>query len=159
RADRPGQPGRTADHRGDVVARVDGLLEQLPADAAGRREDSELHLVLLVPVPVYSYPDIHITREAYHMNPVQSESADPARRRRRPPHAVKASLRDLSGQLSLLDHRVSTRLDLKASDLDCLELVFKHGPLSPSELARRAGLHPATMTGVLDRLERGGWVS
>jgi DNA-binding MarR family transcriptional regulator len=29
----------------------------------------------------------------------------------------------------------------------------------PSALARRAGLHPATMTGILDRLERGGWVA
>ncbi len=44
-------------------------------------------------------------------------------------------------------------------DLDCLELVNQHGPLSPSALARRAGLHPATVTGVLDRLERGGWLT
>ena len=34
----------------------------------------------------------------------------------------------------------------------------RHGPLSPTALAKRAGLHPATMTGILDRLERGGWV-
>lgn len=93
------------------------------------------------------------------MNTVIPENADSARRRRRQTTAVKESLRELSSQLSLLDHRVSARLDLKASDLDCLELVLRHGPLSPSELARRAGLHPATMTGVLDRLERGGWVS
>jgi len=93
------------------------------------------------------------------MNSVLSEDAVSARRRRRETTAVKESLRELSSQLSLLDHRVSARLDLKASDLDCLELVLRHGPLSPSELARRAGLHPATMTGVLDRLERGGWVS
>ena len=93
------------------------------------------------------------------MNSVLSESTDSARRRRRQTNAVKDSLRELSSQLSLLDHRVSSRLDLRASDLDCLELVLRHGPLSPSELARRAGLHPATMTGVLDRLERGGWVS
>jgi DNA-binding MarR family transcriptional regulator len=26
-------------------------------------------------------------------------------------------------------------------------------------LARRAGVHPATITGILDRLERGGWVA
>jgi DNA-binding MarR family transcriptional regulator len=26
-------------------------------------------------------------------------------------------------------------------------------------LAQRAGLHPATVTGILDRLERGGWVA
>jgi DNA-binding MarR family transcriptional regulator len=30
--------------------------------------------------------------------------------------------------------------------------------MSPSTVARRAGLHPATMTGVLDRLQRGGWI-
>ncbi|HLZ09727.1 MAG TPA: MarR family transcriptional regulator, partial [Chloroflexota bacterium] len=50
-------------------------------------------------------------------------------------------------------------LDLKDVDLDCLDLIARHGPLSPSALARRAGLHPATMTGILDRLERGGWVT
>jgi DNA-binding MarR family transcriptional regulator len=93
------------------------------------------------------------------MNSVISETADSGRRRRRQITAIKASLRELSSQLSQLDHRVSARLDLKNTDLDCLDLVVRHGPLSPSELARRAGLHPATMTGVLDRLERGGWVS
>jgi DNA-binding MarR family transcriptional regulator len=30
--------------------------------------------------------------------------------------------------------------------------------MSPTTLARQAGLHPATMTGILDRLERGGWI-
>ena len=93
------------------------------------------------------------------MNSVLSEPADSGRRRRRQITAIKESLRELSSQLSLLDHRVSARLDLKDTDLDCLDLVLRHGPLSPSELARRAGLHPATMTGVLDRLERGGWIS
>ncbi|HJZ03056.1 MAG TPA: MarR family transcriptional regulator [Streptosporangiaceae bacterium] len=72
--------------------------------------------------------------------------------------AVKESLRDLGAQLSLLNHSVGTRLDLKAADLECLDLIARYGPLSPSALARRAGLHPATMTGILDRLERGGWI-
>ncbi|MEV4252721.1 MarR family transcriptional regulator [Spirillospora sp. NPDC049652] len=49
-------------------------------------------------------------------------------------------------------------MDLKDIDVSCLDLINRHGPLSPSALARRAGLHPATMTGVLDRLQRGGWV-
>jgi DNA-binding MarR family transcriptional regulator len=58
----------------------------------------------------------------------------------------------------LLKRRVGTRLTLKDADLECLNLVHNEGPLTPSVLARRAGLHPATITGVLDRLERGGWV-
>jgi DNA-binding MarR family transcriptional regulator len=92
------------------------------------------------------------------MNSVSSERADAARRRRRLTAAIKVSLRDLRIQLALLNHRVGARLDLKDVDLDCLDLISRHGPLSPSALARRAGLHPATMTGILDRLERGGWV-
>jgi DNA-binding MarR family transcriptional regulator len=84
---------------------------------------------------------------------------DAARRRRRSITTIKESLRELRSQLSLLNHRVGERLELKDVDLDCLELINRHGPLSPSALARRAGLHPATMTGILDRLERGGWVA
>ena len=78
--------------------------------------------------------------------------------RRRSTVAVKDSLRELRNQLSLLNHQVVGRLDLKDTDLDCLELIARHGPLSPSALARRAGLHPATVTGILDRLQRGGWI-
>jgi DNA-binding MarR family transcriptional regulator len=72
--------------------------------------------------------------------------------------AVKESLRDVGTQLSQLNNSVGSRLDLKATDLGCLDLISQHGPISPSALAMRAGLHPATMTGVLDRLERGGWI-
>src|SRR6476646_7574491 len=69
--------------------------------------------------------------------------------------AIKESLRDLGAQLSLLNHSVGTRLDLKATDLECLDLLTRDGPLSPSTLARRAGLHPATLTGILGWIERG----
>jgi len=92
------------------------------------------------------------------MNSVSTSDENAGRRRRRSIRAIKGSLRDLRVQLSLLNHRVGANLDLKDVDLDCLDLIARHGPLSPSALARRAGLHPATMTGILDRLERGGWV-
>jgi DNA-binding MarR family transcriptional regulator len=92
------------------------------------------------------------------MTSITSEDAEAQRHRRRLTTAIKESLRELSIQLSLLNHRVSTRVDLKDSDFDCLELLNRHGPLSPSALARLAGLHPATLTGILDRLERGGWI-
>jgi DNA-binding MarR family transcriptional regulator len=92
------------------------------------------------------------------MSSVPSGEAEGARGRRRRTRAVKESLRELRNQLSLFHHRVGARVALKDVDLDCLELIGRHGPLSPSALARRAGLHPATMTGILDRLQRGGWV-
>jgi DNA-binding MarR family transcriptional regulator len=72
---------------------------------------------------------------------------------------IKQSLRELRTHLAVLNHQVSGRLELKHSDLDCLDLIALHGPLNPSEIALRLGLHPATMTGILDRLEAGCWAA
>jgi DNA-binding MarR family transcriptional regulator len=80
------------------------------------------------------------------------------RRQRRSISTIRETLRELSVQLALLNRQVGVRVGLKDGDLACLDLVSRHGPLSPGALARRAGLHPATMTGILDRLERAGWV-
>jgi DNA-binding MarR family transcriptional regulator len=88
-----------------------------------------------------------------------TEARAAARLRRRRLTEVRQSLRGLNNQLSLFNRHVSGRAELKDVDLDCLELINLHGPISPTVLARQAGLHPATMTGVLDRLERGGWVT
>jgi len=93
------------------------------------------------------------------MTSISSSDSDAARRRRRLTAAIKQSLRALSIQLSLLNHQVGARAGLNDVDLDCLDLVARHGPLSPSALAERAALHPATITGILDRLERGGWIA
>jgi len=93
--------------------------------------------------------------EAYYMNPRTTRDEEAARRRRRSVNAIKESMRELSVQLSRLNHQVGAHLDLKEIDLSCLDTIARHGPLSPSALARSAGLHPATVTGILDRLERG----
>src|SRR5437870_128703 len=93
------------------------------------------------------------------MTSITLEDTNAKRRRRRLTTAIKESLRELSIQLSLLNHHVGARVELKDVDVDCLELVNRHGPLSPSALARCARLHPATTTGILDRLERGGWIT
>ncbi|MFP3466752.1 MarR family transcriptional regulator [Leifsonia sp. SIMBA_070] len=62
-------------------------------------------------------------------------------------------------QLSVLNHHVAARADVKGVDFDCLDLISIHGPLSPGALAKVSGLHPATLTGILDRLENGGWIA
>lgn len=86
-------------------------------------------------------------------------SVSSARQRRRLVTGIKESFRELSVQLSLLNHQVGAHLELRDVDLDCLDLIGRHGPVGPSALARRSGLHPATMTGILDRLQRGGWIT
>jgi DNA-binding MarR family transcriptional regulator len=86
------------------------------------------------------------------------ESDDAGRRRRRAGGEIKRTLRELNNQVALLNNQVGARVDLRPLDLDCLDVVAIHGPLSPSDLARRAGLHPATITGILDRLEKTGWI-
>ena len=93
------------------------------------------------------------------MSSISSSESDPEQRRRRLTASIKQSLRALSIQLSLLNHQVGAHLGLNDVDLDCLDLVARFGPLSPSALAQRSGLHPATITGILDRLERARWVA
>ena len=93
------------------------------------------------------------------MTSVSSERAEQIRSRQRSTSAIRASLRELRIQLALLNYRVGSQLDLKDIELDCMDILDTSGPLSPSALARRAGVHPATMTGILDRLERGGWIA
>lgn len=90
--------------------------------------------------------------------PERGDPPDP-RNRRRLTAAVRDCLRALSIQLALLNRQVGSRLELRDADIACLDLIDRLGPLSPSALARAAGLHPATLTGVLDRLERGGWIA
>lgn len=85
------------------------------------------------------------------------QDAGSARDRRRTTAMIKESLRELTIQLSLLNHQICDHVDIKDVDLFCVDLLNRYGPMSPSVLARRAGLHPATMTGILDRLQRGGW--
>src|SRR5438105_6507139 len=89
------------------------------------------------------------------MGSISSTDSD----RRRLTASIKQSLRALSIQLSLLNHQVGAHAGLNDVDLDCLDLIARQGPLAPSALAQRAALHPATMTGILDRLEKGRWVA
>jgi DNA-binding MarR family transcriptional regulator len=89
---------------------------------------------------------------------MESISPERARLRQQTAGEIRDSLRELRIQLALLNYRVGSHVDLKDVDIDCLDILDTSGPLSPSALARQAGVHPATMTGILDRLERGRWI-
>ena len=92
--------------------------------------------------------------------PRSSESAAQGakRARRRRIAAAKQSLRELRIELAVLNHRIGSRIEIKDIDFDCLDIITRHGPISPTALARRVGVHLATMTGILARLESGGWI-
>jgi DNA-binding MarR family transcriptional regulator len=92
------------------------------------------------------------------MDSPPSGGGDKAGRQRRA-QEIRDALRTVNSQLSLLSQRVGGHLELRGTDFLCLDLIGLHGALSPSALARLSGLHPATMTGVIDRLERDGWIT
>jgi DNA-binding MarR family transcriptional regulator len=72
---------------------------------------------------------------------------------------VQNALRDVNGHFIVLNHQVGARVSLRHVDLSCLDHIARYGPISPGALAKRIGMHPATMTGILDRLERSGWIA
>jgi DNA-binding MarR family transcriptional regulator len=80
------------------------------------------------------------------------------RARRRVAGEVLSALREVNGQFIMLNHQVGARASLRPVDLSCLDQIARHGPIGPGALAKRVGMHPATMTGILDRLERSGWI-
>lgn len=85
--------------------------------------------------------------------------ARPDTARRRAVQEAKSRLRDLRIELAVLNHHVGTRVELRDADLEVLDVIVRDGPLSPTALARRTGLHSATLTGILNRLEAEGWIT
>lgn len=53
---------------------------------------------------------------------------------------------------------ISNQFGITGPQLWALKTIFQHGDLSLSELSKRMYLHPSTMTGVVDRLEKKGFV-
>ena len=72
---------------------------------------------------------------------------------------VQDGLRDVIVRLQGVNDAVATHVDLRPGDIELLDLVARHGPMSPSQVTSGTGIHPATLTGVIDRLEAGGWIA
>ena len=62
------------------------------------------------------------------------------------------SIMQLLGQVS------AERIGINVTDLNCLNIVALTGPMTAGDLARATGLTTASITGVLDRLEQGGFI-
>jgi DNA-binding MarR family transcriptional regulator len=72
---------------------------------------------------------------------------------------LQAAMREASAQGVLISQTIAGRVGLNASDLECLDLVQLQGPRTAGELARATGLTSGAITGLIDRLERAGYVT
>jgi DNA-binding MarR family transcriptional regulator len=70
---------------------------------------------------------------------------------------LAAAMRDVSGLSVLHSQAVAGRLGINSTDLECLDLV-ERGPVAAGALAGATGLTTGAITGVIDRLERAGFV-
>lgn len=66
--------------------------------------------------------------------------------------------RELSTAVVLFHEAVGQRLGLSAADLKALGIILRTGPLTAGMLARHTGLTAGAVTGLVDRLERAGYV-
>lgn len=67
--------------------------------------------------------------------------------------------RDLGAAAVLFHNAVAAHMGLTAVEEKALDLILRHGPLTAGELAGHTGLAPSSVTALIDRLARKGFVS
>jgi DNA-binding MarR family transcriptional regulator len=72
--------------------------------------------------------------------------------------AFAASLRRSGSLMQLMGQAAADRIGVNPTDLNCLNLLSFSGQMTAGQLARATGLSTASITGVIDRLEEGGYV-
>lgn len=72
---------------------------------------------------------------------------------------IVQSLRRIFKSIQDYSHEVSDKFGITGPQLWTLKTVSANGSLSLGELSKRMYLHPSTITGVVDRLEKKGYVS
>jgi DNA-binding MarR family transcriptional regulator len=71
--------------------------------------------------------------------------------------ALEQALRETSAQSVLFSQAVAERAGMSSTDLESLDLLIRHGPMTAGRLAERTGLTTGAVTGLIDRLERRGY--
>ena len=66
--------------------------------------------------------------------------------------------RELSNAMIFFHEAVASRLGMSAAEWKCLGLLEQHGPLTASRVAELSGFTTGAITGIVDRLEKTGYV-
>ena len=69
---------------------------------------------------------------------------------------VLAGGRTLSTAAVMFHEALAARVGLSAGENKALELIDRHGPMTPARLGAESGLAPASVTALVDRLVRKG---
>jgi DNA-binding MarR family transcriptional regulator len=67
-------------------------------------------------------------------------------------------LRTMGARTVLLSQATAARLGISPGDLETMDILSTNGPLAAGRLAELTGLTTGAITGVVDRLERAGFV-
>ncbi|MFI6322832.1 MarR family winged helix-turn-helix transcriptional regulator [Nonomuraea sp. NPDC050556] len=70
---------------------------------------------------------------------------------------VTEQLFDLSIALDFIGNAAAERIGINQTDLICLNLLVRQGPMSPSQVAAVLGLSTAAISAMARRLESGGY--
>jgi DNA-binding MarR family transcriptional regulator len=72
--------------------------------------------------------------------------------------ALGDEFRQLATATILFHQAIADRLGMHVTDHRCLDIHLRAGPITAGELAERTGLTTGAITGVIDRLEKAGFV-
>jgi DNA-binding MarR family transcriptional regulator len=72
--------------------------------------------------------------------------------------ALGDEFRQLATATVLFHQAIADRLGMHVTDQRCLDILSRTGPITAGELAHRTGLTTGAITGVIDRLEKAGFV-
>lgn len=72
--------------------------------------------------------------------------------------ALNRQVRRMGIHTVMFHQTLAEQFGLSATDSRALSILDQTGPISAGELARRTGLTTGAVTGIMDRLEQGGWV-
>ncbi len=71
--------------------------------------------------------------------------------------ALLEQLSEMGGLSALLSATIAALAGINPTDLESLDLLRRHGPMTAGRLAELTGLTTGAITGVIDRLERRGY--
>src|SRR5580700_7325058 len=117
-------------------------------------QDAPEHATPEHATPEHGMPEHGMPEHGEWGEPAPGSSAE----RHRLENDFLLAMRRAGSIMQLLGQVSAERIGINVTDLNCLNIVALTGAMTAGDLARATGLTTASITGVLDRLEEGGFV-